>query len=346
MCAMTASWITPRGRPPDGWPQIHHDVSGLRGMNITHSLSSWPQTAHGSVMALGNFDGMHRGHQAVIAEARKLAEAQGRPLSIMTFEPHPRRFFVPDSPVLRIVPFSDKARLLREAGVEYLYVARFNRDFSQLPAEAFIRDVLLQGLRVAHVVTGHNFAFGYKRGGDVAYLREQAGKIGFGYTEVGAVAPRGGELVYSSTAVREALARGAVDEAADLLGRAYTMRGRVIHGDKRGRSIGFPTANIRPAPLFLPRYGVYAVRLHVGGEVYDSVANLGMRPTVDGSRRLLEVHMLDANKDIYGLPVQAEFIGFIRPEMKFSGLEALTAQIAQDLLAAKAMHQQQQKVSL
>lgn len=310
-------------------------------MRIIRDVSRWPEEAHGAVMALGNFDGMHRGHQAVIAEARTIAEREGRPLSIMTFEPHPRRFFKPELPVLRIAPFSDKARLLRDAGVRYLYVARFNRAFSELSADEFIRDVLLDGLNVAHVVTGHNFAFGYQRGGNVPYLRAQSQELGFGYTQVEAVMPDTGEHAYSSTAIRHALERGDVEEAAHLLGRPYAMRGHVIHGDKRGRSIGFPTANIRPAPLFLPRHGVYAVRLHAGGEVYPAVANLGLRPTVDGSRRLLEVYALDMQKDLYGLEAQVEFVKFIRPERRFSGIDALKAQIAQDVQAARAIHQEQ-----
>lgn len=312
-------------------------------MRITHTLSDWPEDARGAVMALGNFDGMHQGHQAVIAKARALAKAQGRPLAVMTFEPHPRRFFNPDLPILRITPFSDKARLLRAAGVEHLYVARFNRSFSELSADEFIGDVLLRALGVAHVVTGHNFGFGYKRSGDTAYLAEQAERLGYGYTRLELVKAEAGKA-YSSTAIRHALEAGEVETAAAMLGRAYTMRGHVIHGDKRGRSIGFPTANIRPAPLFLPRYGVYAVRLHVADACFDGVANLGMRPTVDGSRRLLEVHALDMAQDVYGKEATVEFVKFIRPEMKFSGIDALKAQIAQDVMAARAIHEQQQKV--
>lgn len=310
-------------------------------MRITHTLSHWPREAHGSVMALGNFDGMHRGHQAVIAHARALAHEAGRPLAVMTFEPHPRRFFQPDLPVLRLVPFSDKARLLREAGVEHLYVARFNRAFSELSADDFIRDVLLDGLKVGQVVTGHNFGFGYKRSGDVAYLRAQAEELGFGYSEVEAVTRGGDDRAYSSTAIRSALEQGDVGMAAELLGRPYAMRGHVIHGDRRGRTIGFPTANIRPAPLFLPRHGVYAVRLRVDGAEYPAVANLGLRPTVDGHRRLLEVHALDAGGDFYGKEAQVQFVKFIRPERKFSGIDALKEQIAQDAMAARAIHEEQ-----
>lgn len=311
-------------------------------MRIDRSLSDWPQAAHGAVIALGNFDGVHQGHRAVIAKARAIAEAHGRPLAVMTFEPHPRRFFKPSLPVLRIVPFAEKARLLRAEGVDFLYVARFNAAFSQLTAEEFIRSILLEGLRVGHVVTGHNFSFGHKRGGDVAYMQSAASQHGFDYTQVEAQESEG--RAFSSTAIRHALEHGDVADVAELLGRAYTIRGRIIHGDKRGRSIGFPTANIRPDPLYLPQFGVYAVRLHIGGTVHDAVANLGCRPTVDGERTLLEVHALDVQEDFYGRMAQVEFIKFIRPEQKFSGIEGLKAQIAQDVMAARAILTEQQKV--
>lgn len=290
-------------------------------------------------MALGNFDGMHKGHQAVIGRAHAIAREQGRPLAVMTFEPHPRRFFRPDLPVLRIVPFSEKARLLREAGVDYMYVARFNRRFCELSAQAFMADILCKGLSVAHVVTGHNFAFGHKRSGSVETLHEAQASGLFDYTQVEAVARE--ESVYSSTAIREALAEGRMADAAALLGRPYSMHGTIIHGAKRGGGIGFPTANIRPAPLYLPRFGVYAVRLHVTGQHYDAVANFGNRPTVDGQTVLLETHALDASFDAYGAAARVDFVDFIRPEQKFSGIDALKAQIAQDVMAARAIHEQQ-----
>lgn len=320
-------------------PTLRRKKSPDNRMRIIRSLSHWPQAAQGSVMALGNFDGMHKGHQAVIGRARALAHAQGRPLAVMTFEPHPRRFFRPDLPVLRIAPFSEKARLLRDAGVDYLFVARFNKAFSSLGAEAFMTQVLQHGLQVAHVVTGHNFAFGHRRDGDVLTLHHATKHGLFDYTQVDAVA--GEETVYSSTTVRDALRDGRMEDAAAILGRAYGMHGVVIHGDQRGRSIGFPTANIRPAPLFLPRLGVYAVHFELEGKVYDAVANFGNRPTVDGHRCLLEVHALDGAFDAYGKPARVDFVKFIRPEQKFSGIDALKAQIAQDEMAARAIHHEQ-----
>jgi riboflavin kinase / FMN adenylyltransferase len=314
-------------------------------MKIIRTLPFWPQAAHGSVMALGNFDGMHKGHQAVIGRAREIARHQGRPLAVMTFEPHPRRYFNPQLPVLRIVPFAEKARLLRDAGVDYLYVVRFNKQFSELSADAFAQQILQDGLRVAHVVTGHNFAYGHRRSGDVSSLRAASARFGFDYTQVEPAMVAGGD-VYSSTAIRHALDAGDVEAAAKVLGRAYAIQGVIIHGEQRGAGIGFPTANMRPAPLYLPRYGVYAVRMRLAGAVYDAVANLGVRPTVDGAHCLLETHALNAQFDAYGEPAEITFLRFIRPERKFDGLEALKAQIAQDVQAAHDIHAAQQEQAL
>lgn len=311
-------------------------------MRIIHYLPFWPEAAHNSVMALGNFDGMHAGHQAVIARAKALAHAQHLPLAVMAFEPHPRRFFKPDLPILRIVPFAEKARLLREAGVDFFYVAKFDSALSHMSAENFIQDILRESLKVAHVVTGHNFAFGYKRQGDSGYLADQAQKLGFGYTKIEAVSAD--DMVFSSSAVREALAAGRIPMASAILGRPYAMRGIIIHGDKRGRTIGFPTANIRPDPLFLPRMGVYAVLLKVDGESYPGVANLGVRPTFNGEKPLLEVHILNRSIDLYDKKAKVEFIEFIRPERKFGSLEELKAQIAADAYRAKEIHALQETI--
>ncbi|MBM3616988.1 MAG: bifunctional riboflavin kinase/FAD synthetase [Alphaproteobacteria bacterium] len=304
-------------------------------VRIVHSIPFWPEAAQGSVIALGNFDGVHAGHQAVLSRARALANAKGVPLAVMAFEPHPRRFFNPALPVLRIVPFAEKARLLREIGVDYFYVAHFNAAFAALSADAFIQDILLDGLKVSHVVTGHNFAFGHKRQGDSAFLAQKSAELGFGYTQVDAA--MNGDAVYSSSAVRHALSEGDVGAASAILGRPYAIRGLVIKGDQRGRTLGFPTANIRPSPLFLPKAGVYAVRVELDGEQMAGVANLGTRPTVDGTRRLLEVHLFDRNIDLYGRKLSVQLTDFIRAEKKFDGLDALKAQIAEDSATARRL---------
>lgn len=304
-------------------------------MKIIRSPETWPQEAHGAVMALGNFDGVHAGHRVVIGHAKALASAQGRPLAVMTFEPHPRRFFKPGLPILRIVPLAEKARLLRDLGVDYLYIARFNATFSQLSAESFLRRLLLDKLQVAHIVTGHNFAFGHHRQGNSDYLAQYSHLWHYAYTQVEAVAAK--NIVYSSSGVRQALSEGNIAMASHLLGRPYGIRGTVIHGQKRGRQLGFPTANIRPSPLFLPKAGVYAVRMTAGEQTYAGVANLGTRPTVDGHTQLLEVHVFDATPDLYGQHVSVEFASFIREEQKFDGIDALKTQIAADSLVARQL---------
>lgn len=302
-------------------------------MKVIRSLETWPVAAHGSVMALGNFDGVHKGHQVVIRTAHDIAREESLPCTVMTFEPHPRRFFKPDLPLLRIIPLAEKLRQLRHEGVNYLYLARFNKAFSHIPAENFIRDILLERLQVRHVVTGHDFSFGHERNGNVDMLEQTAKIHGFRYHCIDAVGDR--EHVYSSTAIREALTMGNMPEAAAILGRPYHLDGHVLHGDQRGRQIGFPTANIRPAPLFLPAYGVYAVRMYVCGAWYNGVANLGNRPTVDGQCCLLETHLFDFNKTLYGKKAHVELLQFIRPEQRFNGLDALKAQIARDCEIAR-----------
>lgn len=299
-------------------------------MQIARSYEAWPVSARGSVMALGNFDGVHQGHRAVIETAKAIAESEQAPLSVMTFEPHPRRFFKPDLPILRIVPFSEKARLLDKLGVNYLFAARFNHAFSQISAEGFLEDILIQKLGVRHIVTGYDFAFGHHRSGNADFLARHAPSAGAGFTQVDQVV-QAGDLPFSSTAIRTALKDGDMAQVAAMLGRHYQMQGSVIHGDKRGASIGFPTANIRPAPLFLPKRGVYAVRLHLpDGRVFDAVANLGVRPTVDGSHCLLEVHAFGLDENIYGQKVRVQFCHFLRSEQKFNGVDDLKAQIGKD----------------
>lgn len=299
-------------------------------MQIARSYDAWPVAARGSVMALGNFDGVHQGHRAVIETARTIAKSHRAPLSVMTFEPHPRRFFRPDLPILRIVPFSEKARLLGRLEVDYLFAARFNHAFSTISAEDFLQDILVRKLGVKHIVTGYDFAFGHARSGDADFLARHAPGAGATFTQVDQVV-HAGERPFSSTAIRAALKEGDMAQAAAMLGRHYQMQGLVIHGDKRGASIGFPTANIRPAPLFLPKRGVYAVRLHLpDGRVFDAVANLGVRPTVDGSHCLLEVHAFAMDEKIYGQKVRVQFYHFLRSEQKFNGVDDLKAQIGKD----------------
>lgn len=302
-------------------------------MRIFRHYAELPAEVRGGVVALGNFDGVHRGHQAVIGTARRLATERGVPGGVMTFEPHPRAVFNPNLAPFRLTPFRIKARHIEALGLDFLLNQHFDMAFAGLGAQEFVEKVLVAGLGVAHVVVGYDYVFGKGRGGDVALLEETAKAHGFGVTRMPPVKGAGGEI-YSSTRIREALMAGKPAEAARLLGCYWEIEGRVEHGDARGRTIGFPTANIALDEYLRPAAGVYAVRAGVdkGGATvwHDGVANFGRRPTFDKKDMLLEVHLLDYAGDLYGKHLRVGLVEFLRPERKFDGLEALKAQIVAD----------------
>ncbi|WP_421996941.1 bifunctional riboflavin kinase/FAD synthetase [Reyranella sp.] len=293
-----------------------------------------PASWKGAVVALGNFDGVHRGHQALIARAGEEAAARGAPLVALTFEPHPRRFFVPDTGPFRLTLPPAKLRLLAQYGVQAVLAQRFDAAFAGLSPDSFIDDVLLTGLGARHVVCGYDFTFGARRGGNVERLREEGRRKGFGVTVLDPVM-REGEI-YSSTRIREALRAGWVSEAAELLGHRWEIEGPVELGDQRGRTIGFPTANVGLGEHLRPRFGVYAVRVLRDGQWRAAVANLGRRPTFGKLQENFEVHLFDFAGDLYGQALRVEMVDFIRPEMKFSGLDQLKAQIEADGRAARS----------
>ncbi len=292
-----------------------------------------PAAAKGGAVALGNFDGVHTGHQKLLAETAGYAKALGAPLVALTFEPHPRRFFVPDTGPFRLTLPPAKRRLLAEYGVEAVLEQRFDAAFAALSADSFVDDVLLSGLGARHVVCGYDFTFGARRSGNVEMLRAEGTRKGFGVTILDPVM-REGEI-YSSTRIREALRAGMASEAAELLGHSWEIEGTVEQGDKRGRTIGFPTANVGLGEHLRPRFGVYAVRALVGGKWRDAVANLGRRPTIGKLQENFEVHLFDFDGDLYGKSLRVALVDFIRPEMKFAGLDQLKAQIAADGQAAR-----------
>lgn len=287
----------------------------------------------GCAVAIGNFDGLHLGHQAVIAETRRAAQRIGAPVAVLTFEPHPRSFFRPDDPPFRLTPLRLKARVIEQLGVDLLFVVRFDRHFASFTAERFIDEVIGQGLGARHVVTGYDFVFGRGRSGNAALLERLAAAHRYDYTAVSPVGADSGEI-YSSTQIRRYLEEGKPQEAARLLGRSWEIEGRVESGKQLGRTIGFPTANIRLADFLQPAKGVYAVRAGVdrGGDTMwsDGVANFGSRPTVDGKSVWLEVHLFDFVGDLYGKHLRVQFVDFLRPEQKFPSFDALKAQILQD----------------
>ncbi|MCF8533763.1 MAG: bifunctional riboflavin kinase/FAD synthetase [Reyranella sp.] len=305
-------------------------------MTLVPAFDDWrqaPAAWQGGVVALGNFDGVHRGHQELLSNAGRQAKALGVPLVALTFEPHPRGFFVPDTGPFRLTLPPAKIRLLAQYGVQAVLAQRFDAAFAALSADAFIEDVLLKGLAARHVVCGYDFTFGARRGGNVERLHAEARARGFGVTVLEPVM-REGEI-YSSTRIREALRAGMVKDAAELMGYPWEIEGAVELGDQRGRTIGFPTANVALGEHLRPRFGVYAVRALVDGKWRDAVANLGRRPTIGKLQENFEVHLFDFAADLYGKTLRVALVDFIRPEMKFAGLDALKAQIAADGEAAR-----------
>jgi len=289
---------------------------------------------------MGNFDGLHRGHAVLIGQARDLARATGRPAAVLTFEPHPRSVFFPAAEPFRLTPFRVKERELARLGVDLLFVQHFDLAFSRKSAEEFIAEVIVEAIGASHVVVGWDCTFGNRRRGTPDLLQAEGLRHGF---DVSVIEPVRGEdtTVYSSTHIRELLQAGKPREAAALLGRFWEIDGRVATGDRRGRTIGFPTANLGLDDCLHPAFGVYAVRVTgdgpddpLGGRTIDGVANIGLRPTVGGLVPRLEAHLFDIDVDLYARHLRVALVDFIRPEQKFAGLEELTAQIAAD--AAKA----------
>jgi riboflavin kinase / FMN adenylyltransferase len=294
----------------------------------------------GCVVALGNFDGVHLGHQEVILTARRIAIAGGMPHAVMSFEPHPRSVFNPAGAPFRLTPFRVKARLIEALGIDLLFIPHFDADFAAIAAHDFVAEILAGCMDVRHVVVGYDYVFGKGRQGTGAFLAEMGRELGFAVTVVPPATSPTGE-VYSSTRVREYLIEGKPADAAKLLGHYWELEGRVEHGDARGRSIGFPTANLNLGEYQRPATGVYAVRAGIDAGAttrwLDGVANFGRRPTFDKTDELLEVHLLDVAEDLYGRHLRVALVDYIRPEQKFSGLDALRAQIAADVAQARCL---------
>jgi riboflavin kinase/FMN adenylyltransferase len=300
-------------------------------MRIVRHWQHTPADAQGAVVAIGNFDGVHLGHRAVIEECGRIARSMDAPLAVLTFEPHPRQVLTGVEEPFRLTPFRIKARNLAALGVEILYVVRFDRAFASKAPEDFVQDVLVSGVRARHVIVGYDFAFGRKRAGTVALLTEIGAAAGFEVTKIEAAGA--GDGVFSASEARRLLAVGDVATVPEVLGHYWEIDGRVVSGDRRGRTIGFPTANLRLRGTLHPARGVYALWANPGGNGerwLPAVANLGHRPTFDKTEDLLEVHIFDFAGDLYGRPLRAAFVDRVRPEQKFDGIDALKAQIARD----------------
>jgi len=309
-------------------------LSYTRRMERLDGGSAVPEALRGGIVALGNFDGFHRGHQAVVARAVERARAESRPVLVATFDPHPVRFFRPDTPPFRLTTLDQRERLFAAAGAEAMIVFRFDAALAATSAEDFAAERLLRLIGAAGVVTGEDFTYGRGRGGNIAVLEEAGARLGFSVDAVGPVSD--GEGPISSSRIRDALVAGDCDTAARLLTRPFAIEGVVEHGDKRGRAIGYPTANIALGPYLRPRFGVYAVRGRLAdGRILEGAANLGVRPTFEPPKELLEPYFFDFDGDLYGQLVEVELISFLRPEAKYDCLDALKAQMAADCHEAR-----------
>jgi riboflavin kinase / FMN adenylyltransferase len=290
-----------------------------------------PPKYRGGIVALGNFDGFHGGHQAVVGRSVALARAKGVPALVATFDPHPVRYFKPDTPPFRLTSLDQRKRLFAEAGAHGMIVFPFNAALAALSADEFVAQHLVG---FAGVVTGEDFTFGNRKSGNVGVLAELGARYGFVAEAVGPVG-EGGEVI-SSSRIRRALAEGDCGTATRLLTRPYTIEGIVQHGAKLGRTIGYPTANLAIGSYLRPRYGIYAVRVRLtDGRVIEGAANLGIRPSFDPPKELLEAYLFDFNESLYDQLIAVELIAFLRPEAKFDTLAALTAQMDNDCIAAR-----------
>ncbi|MBX9614156.1 MAG: bifunctional riboflavin kinase/FAD synthetase [Caulobacteraceae bacterium] len=295
-----------------------------------------PPEHRGAAAALGAFDGVHRGHQAVIAAAREASGRLDAPLAVVSFEPHPRRWFQPGAAPFRLMTPAQMARALEPLGVDRLHLLPFDADMAAMSDQTFAHDVLSGGLGLKHAAVGFDFTYGKGRTGSPDALTRAGQDLGFSVSVTGRVDDPDG-LKLSSSAVREALAAGDMDRAARILGRPFALEGEVIHGDKRGRTIGVPTANVALGDYMRPAYGVYATRTRLpDGRVIDGVANLGVRPMFQTADPMLEVWLFDFAGDLYGQTIETDLVARLRGEMKLDGLEALKVQIDADAAAARA----------
>lgn len=310
-------------------------------MRLLAALEPIPPEFHHAVVAIGNFDGLHRGHQELLSVASDIARHLGKPWGIVTFEPHPRSFFKPDEPVFRLTPLPLKARLASALGAAFVLSLTFDKSFSLLEPQEFVEQYLIRQMNVAHVVTGYDFHFGRGRRGNPAVLKELGQQFGFDVTIVDQVADEGdSHSPFSSSSIRSALRHGHMTAAARELGYQWTVMGKVVRGDQRGRAIGYPTANISVEKGCEPFRGIYAVRVRDNAareaRAWAGAGYFGDRPTFDSTQTFLEVFLFDMNADLYGRTLLVEFIDLIRPDRRFASVAELTKQMDQDCLQAKA----------
>jgi len=305
-------------------------------MDIVRSWRETPPDLKGAVLAIGNFDGVHRGHQAVLGVAKAIAAAEGRKAGAVIFEPHPREFFAPGRPFFRLTPLPVKLELLEALGLDVAFVLPFDKALADLSADAFAADVLGEAFGARHVVVGYDFTYGKGRAGTVAHLAASGETQGYGVDVVEPVR-LGGEMVFASSAIRDHLFKGRVRDAAEQLGYWWRARGAVAHGAGRGQGLGFPTVNFKLLPGQDVCHGIYAMRVHHSGGRHDAAGYVGPRPTFGAGEPALEAFLFDFSGDLYDQTIEVEFIDFIRPDETFASAEALAAQMDKDCETARAV---------
>jgi riboflavin kinase/FMN adenylyltransferase len=304
----------------------------VQNFQVVHDFAPG-EALRGATVAIGNFDGVHRGHKAVIAAALARARVLGKPSGALTFEPHPRAFFNPDEPLFRLTPEATKLRLLAATGLDGAIVLTFNAELAKLTAEDFVQRVLVDRFAISGAAIGFNFHFGANRAGSPDFLQAEGKRHGFAVDIVPPLLDGGRPL--SSGPIRAALAAGRLDDAAEFLGYPWFVSGTVIHGDKRGRELGFPTANLRLDPACALRHGIYAVRIAIAGRRYDGVASFGRRPMFDTGAVLLEIFLFDFAGDLYGANIDVAFIAWLRDEAMFASAKDLMRQMTEDSRLAR-----------
>jgi riboflavin kinase/FMN adenylyltransferase len=307
-------------------------------MDIVRSWRDTPPALKGAVLAIGNFDGVHRGHQAVLNAAKRIAASEGRRAGAVVFEPHPREFFAPDKPFFRLTPLPVKLELLEALGLDQTFVLTFDSVLSSLPADTFATEVLGGSFAASHIVVGYDFAFGKGRAGNVEQLARLGKTLGFGLDVVAPATQEGG-VTFSSSTIRDHLRKGEVQEAAEQLGYWWRARGQVGKGAGRGKGLGFPTLNFKLLPGQDVGHGIYAMRVHHAGERYHAAGYVGPRPTFGADEPVLEAFLLDFSGDLYGQEVEVEFIDFLRPDHAFDSSEALATRMATDSNRAREVLQ-------
>jgi len=307
-------------------------------MDVIRGIENIPADLRGAFVTIGNFDGVHLGHRHIFGQLVEKAGAQGRPSVVISFDPHPKQVLHPElRPFYLITPLEEKTRLIAETGIGTLILIPFSLEYARTTAEAFIRTVLWEKLRIGEILIGHDYTFGREKEGNATFLTEFGRQLGFAVEVMDAFQVEGQTV--SSTRIREAILKGEVAVAAKLLGRPYNLGGKVIPGRHRGVGLGFPTANIHPEKELLPPRGVYAVHARIEGKRFEGVVNIGFNPTFAGETLSIEVHLFDFNKDIYGMPLDVLFIERIRDEIRFASPEALIAQIDRDIVRAREILQ-------